>query len=319
LECFLKHKLLLPYEFTESHLQKLLNWTLDYNFIEYKGEYFKQHFGIPMGSNASVSVSNITVSKEIQHMFLNKSEIVFRCRFIDDIFMLIDVTDTIVEVYLKNFFVHDIFTFTYEYNNKSINFLDIKVEILDKVIHTSTYRKPMNKHLPLHFLSNHPEHLLKSLPYSAGIRIIRNSSDRYIATENIKEELVKFSSRGYPSIILEECYTKLSLILRHEVLKPKKALLLNSLRIHNPEILSQFNISMEEYVTQTGICKDKVFIVVPFYKNVFKLSQIVKETLLDSLKLNNISEYEHLTKSLKVSIAYKNTNRLTNLLVKQEK
>jgi len=102
-----KHLLNFPFKINEGQLKKLLDWSLDFNFVEFKGAYFQQHKGIPMGSNSSVTVSNITVSLELKNMFCTQKEIVFNCRFIDDIFLIIDVTEMIdINDYILNVLKH---------------------------------------------------------------------------------------------------------------------------------------------------------------------------------------------------------------------
>jgi len=125
--------------------------------------------------------------------------------------------------------------------------------------------------------------------------------------------LTRYSNRGYPEILLKQCYEDLKNVNRYDILKPKKKLLLTHLRLHSPEILSQYDINIETIEECSILHKDKVFLVVPFYKNVWGISQIVRETIMECLH-NCPQEYAHVTSSLKLIIAYKNTNALLRLL-----
>ena len=55
-----------------------MNWSLDYSFVQYKNDIYYQHKEIQMGNNASVSIANITVSKEILKLLCNVNEIVIK-------------------------------------------------------------------------------------------------------------------------------------------------------------------------------------------------------------------------------------------------
>jgi len=77
---------------SRNQLANLLDLSLNYNFVKYEEEWFFQHTGIEMGNIASVMVANITVFKEICHLF-TKEEIIFYKRFLDDILLLLDCTD----------------------------------------------------------------------------------------------------------------------------------------------------------------------------------------------------------------------------------
>lgn len=99
-------------------------------------------------------------------------------------------------------------------------FLDMNISLNENnVTSTSIFRKPMSKHAFVHYKSSHPSHLLKSLPYSCGLRIIRTCSDR----DNMNLELCilmeKFKMRGYPISIIEKATDKLQLTHRNDLLK----------------------------------------------------------------------------------------------------
>ncbi len=128
LDSFEKFNKFLSFEcnITSRELQKLLHWALDYSYVAYKDNYYIQHKGIQMGGSGSVSVCNLTISRELEQLFKNKKEITFYRRFIDDLFFIIDIT-TISDVndYLLNLLDHDWLQFTYKFDERSIEFLDM--------------------------------------------------------------------------------------------------------------------------------------------------------------------------------------------------
>jgi len=88
-----KHLISYPFELSENNVKTLMQWSLMYSYLEFNNQMYYQHKGIQMGNNASVSIANITVSKELRSIFSGKNEIFFHPRFIDDIFMIIDGTN----------------------------------------------------------------------------------------------------------------------------------------------------------------------------------------------------------------------------------
>jgi len=111
----------------------------------------------------------------------------------------------------------------------------------NNVISTSLFRKPMSKHEFVHFNSSHPSHLLKSLPYSCGLRIIRTCSEEDNRRLELSVLMDKFRMRGYPNSIITSATDKLKLIDRNELLRPKSKILRTFLSFHNPEILDMYN------------------------------------------------------------------------------
>jgi hypothetical protein len=246
-------------------LKNLLNLSLDYSFIHYLKDLFFQFNGIQMGNSSSVTIANITACKELEQIW-NDENIIFKVRFVDDIFCIVDVTNVKdIAGYAKSIFHHHFLKFDVIYNENHINFLDICIHIENNVISTSSYKKPMNKHQFVHFKSNHPKHMLNNLPYSCGIRIIKNNSDIIQTQEGLKNLMYEFQNRGYPTELLSSQYNKLCNIKRDDLLKPKSRLLINHLLHNNPNILVKYNINV-------NLCHNVMheqnitFIAFPFYK-----------------------------------------------------
>jgi len=287
-----------------------MDWSSDYSYVKYKNDFYFQHKGIQMGNNSSVSVSNISVGIDLQTMFKDRPEIIFNGRFIDDFFLIIEDTEIIFfDSYLSNLFVHEDFTFSFEYSNISINFLDVQVSLNNlNELSTSLYRKPMSKHQMLHFNSNHAKHLIKSLPFSQGLRIIRLCSNELDRKTQLDILMEKFRIRMYPTKLLNDCMQKLLLIDRNSLIKPKSNLLISNLRIHNPHLLSKYNVQL----SQVPNCNpsNKMFLVMTFYKNVFNFSKIIIESITDELKYCNDVKLRELAMQFNLCVSYKKTRSL---------
>jgi hypothetical protein len=305
-----KHLINLPFDIKTSDIQKLLNWSLDFSFVEFNSEYFYQHRGIQMGNNASVSVANITVYNEMVDIYKQCVELIFRARFIDDIFMIVDITNNSnPDRWCEETFVHSYLKFTHQHSYKSVDFLDLTV-MLDgnNRLTTALYKKPINKHQFLHYNSAHPKHLLNSLPYSSFIRVIRSCSNDDTRKSELDILNQKFRSRCYPEQIIKQCLDKVNLMSQSSVLVPKKSLILSNLRIHNPEILSKFNIIMPNHAEPFS---NRMFIIVPFYKNILGLGKIVKRFFTEQCNTHMFRKY---IEDIHVSIAFKQPNSLQQFL-----
>jgi hypothetical protein len=92
------------------------------------------------------------------------------------------------------------------------------------------------------------------------------------------------------------------------ILIPKKQLILSNLRIHNPSILSSLNIVIPEF---TAPFTNKIFIVIPFYKNILGMGKIVRAFFLEHCNAPSFQKY---IQEVQISIAYKQPNNLQRFL-----
>ena len=198
-----------------------------------------------MGNDASVCIANITVGKELEKMLKDVKEIIFRPRFLDDLFLIVNDTDILdFDKWLSELFVHPQFEFTFNYNNQCISFLDMNVMINNNIISTSIFKKQMSKHQMLHFESNHPKHLIKSLPFSQGIRIIRICSNNDDKNTEMNIVMNKFRARNYPENLILNYMAKFNNIDPNSILRPKSQLLIANLLMHNPHILTLYEFNL---------------------------------------------------------------------------
>jgi hypothetical protein len=316
-----KHLIQVPVQLTSYQLNKIMKWCLGYSFVEYDGNIYLQVTGIPMGNCASVSIANITVYHELKNMFLGYPEIVFNKRFIDDIFMIVKI-DSIdnVDNWLDNLLVHDYLKFTKNHSPETVNFLDVKVELLPgNIFRTSLYSKPMSKHQYVHYKSNHPKHLLNSLPYSQGLRILRICSENSFRIDALNILMEKFRSRQYPNNVLNMVLSRLRLINRDDLLKPKKKLLISNLVLHDRDILDSYGYDRSDFVFDLDLDQERnqdsnTFITVPYYNNIRKLGHIYRDLLLKHLSNCNDVKLSNIINCLSIHIAYKKINSLSDLM-----
>jgi len=302
----------LDFKLNRKQFLELMSLSLDYNFVEYEGNMYYQHKGIEMGNAASVMVANITVFQELNKLFSEEECIAFYKRFLDDIFLLVDLENIVnLDEWLGNLLKHRYLKFTHEHSMNSINFLDVKVSISeDNSICTQLFVKPMSKHMYLHASSNHPTHLKESLFYSQGLRIVRICSEYQDRLSSLCSLYEKFVSRDYAHDNLHSNLVKLLGTNRHEALKPKKSLLCTYLSLHNPNIMVKYamlNSNTHKPHTQD---QSSLFCIFPFYKSVNRYKQILHETILSHVISKCTPEYKSYIESLCVKIVFSRTKNL---------
>ncbi len=270
-----------PFEVSETQLKKLLDFSLDFSYIEFNGDFFLQKRGIQMGNNSSVSIANLTAAVELENLWRN--EMHFNRRFIDDIFLIVEITNVQEEItdWLNSTFQHPFLKFTFETSVKTVNFLDLSITIDENnCIVTTLFSKPMSKHEYLFYNSSHPVHMLKSLPFSCGIRVIRTCSNEYDRTANLDKMFEKFLRRNYPACLLNDTKDKLLRLDRSTLIQPKSAFHRKHIELHNPDIVLNFNLTDNNVHESEQV---KIFFVLPFYK-IPRMKNEIKNNILHILQ-----------------------------------
>jgi hypothetical protein len=319
MQAFREHIKTNNYDFniTCRDFKQLLDLSLDFSYLKYNNEYFFQHAGIQMGNAASVTIANVTAYYELLPMFEGYENIVFNVRFIDDGFIIIDSTDIEVEVWCQNTFKHNYLKFTVNSSDDTIDFLDVTVKLSENRISTTLYKKPMAKGQYLSYFSNHPKHLLKSLPYSQGMRIRRICSSEFEFEKHLTDMNLKFLKRGYPEKWISETKTKLISLNRYNLLKPKSQLLLSSLHKFHNNVLQRYNIEYPEKCIpslNTNIdnisSNQNVYFIVPYHNSISRLRESVLDFLHKSIMHSMDSKFVETFKSLDIIVTYCKDNNL---------
>lgn len=282
---------------TPTQLKLLLSLSLDYSYVQFNNQIYFQHKGIQMGNCSSVTIANITACAELKSIWAK--EIIFKARFIDDIFCIVDITNICnVDEWVTSTFNHKFLKFDVNFDTTNINFLDLWITIKNNYISTTTYKKPMNKHQFLHYSSNHPRFMLNNLPFACGLRMIKNNSENTLAMTSIMQMFYEFSKRGYPDDLLNYHFQKLCNMDRFILLTPKSNLVISHLRMNNPQILITYNIINDDAKIVTSN-KNYTFIALPYY-NIHKY----KSTVLNYIKKCLCNYSESHVKDFNIKIGY---------------
>jgi hypothetical protein len=132
------------------------------NYFEFNNKYYSQPEGLPMGAPLSAIMSEIYIQdfeNKIVYGITHTHNIILWIRYVDDILCIYNNTvDNEYQIILNKLNSYNSqLRFTVETeNNRTIHFLDIKIEINNNIIETNVYRKPTTNNTTIHNKSNHP-------------------------------------------------------------------------------------------------------------------------------------------------------------------
>jgi predicted GIY-YIG superfamily endonuclease len=163
--------------------------------------------------------------------------------------------------------------FTGDYDNKSVVFLDVKLNLSDGYLKTEMYSKPTDIHQYLHPESSHPSHVMKGIPKSVGVRIRRNCSTRYDNDEKFIESLREFKgyliTSGYEGEEVDQAFGKLAHVKREDLLKEKEP-------ANNPQRKSQ-QFRKHRFITNYEPAFTDIKRVLLKHQHILKKSQILRK------------------------------------------
>ena len=186
----------MPTEF----LMELLDLVLMCNTFEFNGNFYHQKEGIATGTVAAPSIANLDMGSRDKKILSTSNPHIKRIykgyfkRFIDDIFFLFQGSEVELKSlleYMNGLFPTIKFTMSYDYESRSVEYLDVKVTISDGKIITDLYRKPMSSNTYLENSSCHPKHVKLNIPYGIALRIKMICSEDYLFEKHV-ETLVEW-------------------------------------------------------------------------------------------------------------------------------
>ena len=216
---------------------KLLEITARNNYFEFGEKTFKQTGGTSIGKKHAPDLCCLGAGKfeedfifpdiKFQELIINDmskpdpKERFFR-RFIDDMFAATVGTEQQIKDFVE--WMNTLWpglSFTFDWSNKEIIFLDVKLLVENGKLETDRFVKPTNPQLFLHYTSNHPKSVFKAIVYGQALTVkLICSKPEYIVrhVENLKN---KFVSRGYPIEMVEENLQRGLAVDRGDLLKPR--------------------------------------------------------------------------------------------------
>ena len=187
-------------------IMKLVHLCLSATHFRFRNKYYYLEDGLPMGSPASQAIANIFMCKFEQNAlssFTHSPKVWLR--FVDDVFSIVKKSQ--VENLLRHLNTqHPSISFTVEVETKNkLPFMDVTTHRIGNNIRIDVYRKPTHTGRYLHFESNHPTSVKKSV-----VRSLRNRT-KYITlgdenTIQAEENRIKcdLEANGYPPSFIKK-------------------------------------------------------------------------------------------------------------------
>ena len=188
-------------EFSLTQVLVLLELVLSTTYFIFRGKFYRQKFGAPMGSPISPGVADICMEVFEEDMLKNCPEHLAPkvwLRFVDDTFTTLheyaieEFTD-----YLNSRNPHIQFTREVEENDQ-IPFLDVCVHLLDDgSLKTTVYRKPTHTDQYLNWESNHHLDHKRSVVRTLMNRVETHVSDPQDRAQEISHIQEVLAENGY--------------------------------------------------------------------------------------------------------------------------
>ncbi|MCP3664598.1 MAG: hypothetical protein GY696_19260 [Gammaproteobacteria bacterium] len=203
-------------------LLQLLKFVLTCNNITHLDKHYLQVRGTAMGTRVAPTYANIYMHDLEQKVLSSSPYKPFAYkRYLDDIFMVWTHGEEALKEFV-DFFNHyqaaGTIKLTYEYSHTSFTYLDVAGHILPSgTILTEVFKKSVARNSYLHYTSEHPKHLLNSIPYSQALRFKRICSNDASFERQSKDMARDFVSREYPAHVVQAAVIR----ARSEPIRPK--------------------------------------------------------------------------------------------------
>ncbi|XP_062826329.1 uncharacterized protein LOC134296130 [Anolis carolinensis] len=208
-------------------LLDLLDIILEKNYFKFDEKYYFQIQGVAMGSPVAPAIANLFMDNLENETILNHTKnpvadgIIKYCRFIDDIFIIVNSHQEAVTLLSWINTIHLKIKFTGNISSTSLIFLDVVVTKENDRLKVSNHRKTTDRNSLLHYNSYHHWALKNNLPFTQMLRIKRNSSTLQDFNQEMEETKSRFRNRGYPESIIQSAYSKVASIPRSKLLEDK--------------------------------------------------------------------------------------------------
>ena len=175
----LRHLLL----FDPNLIIQLLHLCINSNFFEFSTLIFQQIQGTAMGVAFSPTIANILMSVTLREFLATqKHQPLLIKRYIDDVLIHWQHSKTSLLEFLAalNEF-HPNLKFKCVTSDERTDFLKLTIyksrDFKEKyMLDTTTFQKPQNLYQYLHYSSNHPKHLFKTIIGGELMRYVRNNT-----------------------------------------------------------------------------------------------------------------------------------------------
>ena len=233
-KCFFAKKEYNGYHcFSAESLKLAINFILQNTFIRFGGIILRQARGIPMGGNSSSQLADLSLAKSeynyMQTLLKAKKQGLAKllsdnCRYVDD---LITINYLNFEHLIASIYPSDLKMERSGNDNKSINYLDITIDIRASSITTDIYNKVDDFNFPV-VMFTFPQ---SNMPIETGYNVFYGQVLRYSSICSHLDTFVSAVNKLY-KILVSRGYKHWQLVNKFKILFKK-----------NPNILLKYQIS----------------------------------------------------------------------------
>ena len=204
---------------------KMIELVLDNNNFSVRGsEHFMQVNGTAIGSKLGRNYACTYLGKW-EHQLLESSGTrpFLYLRFIDDIFGIwLHGEQSLLDFHNLANSLHDQIDLELRHSTTSVEFLDVRVNIIGDEISTDVYTKPTDSKSYLHHSSDHPSHTKRAIPSGLAMRAKRICSTEEGYKHQAGEVCKHLVRRGYPRGEVRQSMRKVDSMDRSELLRPRE-------------------------------------------------------------------------------------------------
>ena len=208
---------------------QLLHICVNSNYFRFGPVTFQQVQGTAMGAAFSPTIANIFMSTTLKKFLSSQpNKPLLIKRYIDDIFMIWMDGEVSLLNFLSNLnSFHPSLTYKFTYSTKEVPFLDLMIYkgprlFNKKLLDTKTYQKEQNLYQYLHYSSNHPQHIFKSLITGECTRFVRTNTTIEEFHNMTKLLTTRLQLRGYPQKVVMKSIKAVSYTNRQQLISSKQ-------------------------------------------------------------------------------------------------
>ena len=186
-------------------------------YFSFNNDYYKQLFGLPMGSPLSGALACLYL--EILEAGPIKEILPKNCtylRYIDDTLVICPKRTKTNDLLNKLNNIDQNIQFTFEEEeNCTLPFLDILIHNKDAKLQFSVFRKKTNKNDLLNYYSDHDTQIKRGMLIGFFLRALRICSEKYIETE-YNYIIETFKNLSYPEHFIRKAKQKAIIIMKKQ-------------------------------------------------------------------------------------------------------
>ena len=198
---------------------ELTSYICKNSYVLYNDLIYHQKYGIPMGTNAAVTLANMYVGYLIDPYISSRPQVLWYKRYIDDVFIL--WTASLDQWTRCKANIARLLKIPIHWDDPSTThgiFLDLNISRSQYNGHfiTSIYQKPLNKYHYITPLSSHAPHMFSGFIKGELTRYARLSSTPFAYNHTKQLFYQRLVQRGYQRKLLNRLFKKHSWFMRFD-------------------------------------------------------------------------------------------------------